>query len=437
MARLLRNRRSQPPLTSDEAAPGENGTNGTEPNSRAARPGNGWSRWPRTEPGFASTKPVTDQPSASGSMRVSGPVPAAEQAETERADADDADAPFWVNWERVDEPGNLDDYGDGMPADGPADDAVTDVDPNPVPAPRPEATPVGDPHRPSANGGKARAGSAGAGTAGTGTSGAGARAAGTGSTAGGISADGTARPAGLGEQLGSLAHLSQNPRMRTWQRRVIIAVVVGVVTGFLLHNWRWGLTLAVLAGIADTIYRSRTSFRGPAGVRLTKAQKRTARQLASLERKGYRTMHVLAIPDSVEQIDHLVIGPAGVFAIDSEDWDRRMPVRTSSHRHLWHGPRDMNDRLMHAQWEAGQAATLLSAELGHTVMVRPAMAVYGPKIPWDVAEIRDVDTFSGPRLRKYLRRRAKKRDMRLSATEVERIDQAAHVAFGREAAGPR
>ena len=41
------------------------------------------------------------------------------------------------------------------------------------------------------------------------------------------------------------------------------------------------------------------------------------------------------------------------------------------------------------------------------VTVRPAMAVYGPKIPWDVATIRDVDVFSGPRLRKYLRRRAR------------------------------
>jgi hypothetical protein len=133
----------------------------------------------------------------------------------------------------------------------------------------------------------------------------------------------------------------------------------------------------------------------------------------------------------VEQIDHLVIGPAGVFAIDSEDWDKRLPVRTSSHRQLWHGPRDMRDRLTHAQWEADQAATLLSAELGSTVLVRPAMAVYGPKIPWDVATIRDVDTFSGPGLRKYLRKRARKRDLRLSAADIERIEKAAQVAFGR------
>ena len=39
------------------------------------------------------------------------------------------------------------------------------------------------------------------------------------------------------------------------------------------------------------------------------------------------------------------------------------------------------------------------------------MAVYGPKIHWDVATIREVDVFSGPRLRKYLRRRAKNSDV--------------------------
>ncbi len=235
---------------------------------------------------------------------------------------------------------------------------------------------------------------------------------------------------GIGQHLGSLAHLSGNPRMRIWQRRIIIAVIAGVVFGILLKSWEWGLTFAVLAAIIDTVVRSRTVFSGPAGVRLTKAQRRTVRQLARMERRGYRAMHCAPIPNSQEQIDHLVVGPAGVFAIDSEDWDRRMPVRTSSHRELWHGPRSMKDRLKHARWEAQQASELLSAELGSPVTVRPTMAVYGPKIPWDVAEIRDVDVFSGPRLHKYLKRRTRRtKGQRLSASEIERIDKAAHMVF--------
>ena len=72
----------------------------------------------------------------------------------------------------------------------------------------------------------------------------------------------------------------------------------------------------------------------------------------------------------------------------------------------------MKDRLEHARWESERAADLLSGEMGKPVAVRPAMAVYGPKIPWDVATIREVDVFSGPRLRKYLRRRARNADVR-------------------------
>ncbi len=70
------------------------------------------------------------------------------------------------------------------------------------------------------------------------------------------------------------------------------------------------------------------------------------------------------------------------------------------------------------------------ARSGSPVTVRPAMAVYGPKIRWDVVTIRDVDVFSGPRLRKYLRRRARENGVRrLPPAEVERIYKAANQAF--------
>jgi Nuclease-related domain len=240
---------------------------------------------------------------------------------------------------------------------------------------------------------------------------------------------------GIGQHLGNLAHLSANPRMRAWQRRAIIAVIVGVVILFISRSWRLGLTLAVLAAIADTIYWSRRAYTRQGDGKLNAAQRRTRKQLAKLERAGYRTMHSVPIPGSDEQIDHLVVGRAGVFSIDSEAWDKRLPVRTSSHRQMYLGPQSMNHRLEHAQWESDQVARLLSGQLGSPVTVRPAMAVYGPKIPWDIATIRDVDVFSGPKLRRYLRRRAKQnRGHLLSASDVERIDKAARIAFPHQEA---
>jgi len=209
--------------------------------------------------------------------------------------------------------------------------------------------------------------------------------------------------------------------MRIWKRRVLIAIVAGLVFTF-IFTWRAGLTAAVLAGIADAIYRSRTTASIPPGIRLTGAQRRTQRQLAHMERAGYRALHSRPIPGSREQIDHFVVGPTGVYAIDSESWDKRLPVRTKNARQLWHGPFSKKDRLEHARWEAKQASDQLATELGKEVYVRPAMAVYGPQIPWTVATIRDVDVFSGNRLRKYLRRNAMMKDRpKLSAAEIEQI----------------
>ena len=252
------------------------------------------------------------------------------------------------------------------------------------------------------------------------------------------------RKEGIGHRLGSLDHIFGDTRMGAWRRRAVIAIVVGLVFTILL-NWRIGLTLAVIVAIADTIYRSRKVPPAPPGVRLTRAQKQTQRQLAKLERSGYRALHSRLIPGSGDHIDHLVIGPAGVFSIDSEAWDKKLPVRTKNARQLWHGPFSQKERLEHARWESERAAEcitshadrqLLDSLPGRSVSVRPAMAVYGPKIPWDIATIRDVDVFSGGRLRTYLRRYARQNHSRpLSPAQVEQIFRAAHAAFPNHEAG--
>jgi hypothetical protein len=145
-----------------------------------------------------------------------------------------------------------------------------------------------------------------------------------------------------------------------------------------------------------------------------------------MRRAGYLALDARPIPNSREVIDHLVVGPTGVYAIDSEKWDRQVPIRTYNGKQLWYGPENKKQRLEHAKWEARQASDLLSAALGTEIVVRPAMAVYGPKIPWDIATIRDVDVFSGPALRKYLKRRARRRGQQpLSRDEVRTLHDTA------------
>jgi Protein kinase domain/Nuclease-related domain len=204
----------------------------------------------------------------------------------------------------------------------------------------------------------------------------------------------------------TVSDLPPDTRLGSWERRAIIMLIVGLLFGILTKSWVIGLTLASVAAIVDAIYRSRKAAASyPNGGSHPGASRRTGRQLARMRRGGYLALHARPIANSLEFIDHLVIGPTGVYAIDSEKWDARQPIRTLNGNRLYHGPESKKERLEHAAWEASRASEILSGALGTEITVRPALAIYGPKIEWDIATIRDVDVFSGPELRKYLKRR--------------------------------
>jgi hypothetical protein len=207
-----------------------------------------------------------------------------------------------------------------------------------------------------------------------------------------------------------MSELGADPRLPIWIRRAFVALVVGLLIT-LWQGWRVALTAAALVAIIDTIYHSKTTSLIPAAARVSSAQRRTKRRLFALRPFGYMAVHARGIPGSDSVIDHLVVGPGGVFAVDSERWDRRLPVRTvagggsAAGPVLYHGPFSQKDRLAHARWEAAQAARLLSDELGEEITVRPAMVIYGPTVPWGVTSLRGVDVFSGRHAGKYFRSR--------------------------------
>jgi hypothetical protein len=237
----------------------------------------------------------------------------------------------------------------------------------------------------------------------------------------------TPPPAPDGQPRVGIRDLPPDVQLRFWRLRAVIMIVVGLLFGILTKSWVIGLTLAILAGIIDTLYRSRTAADHVNGASQSGAQRRTRWQLRRMRRAGYFALDARPIPGSREYIDHLVVGPTGVYAIDSEKWDSKVPVRTLNGKRLYRGPESQKDRLEHAVWEAGKASEILSAALGTDIAVRPALAIYGPRIPWDVATIRDVDVFTGKTLRKYLRRRGRQRDgvAKMTREEVRTIYETA------------
>jgi Nuclease-related domain len=220
--------------------------------------------------------------------------------------------------------------------------------------------------------------------------------------------------------------LVSNPQVRKWATRGIVALVVGVLLAIFI-DLRVGVTVAIILVIVDTVRTARLGSSVEAWQKASAVERRTERQLRGLEKKhGWRVLHARAVPKDDEgfsdgKIDHFVIGPTGIYAIDSVSWDKRLPVRAMSHKKLYHGPKDMNEQLDQARWECDQASRLISTQLGYKVPVQASVAIYGPAISWKVLRVRDVDVYSGGRARTYLRRRPKI----LNATDVERITEVA------------
>jgi len=202
-------------------------------------------------------------------------------------------------------------------------------------------------------------------------------------------------------------HLRSDPRLRVWITRLVVAFVILVAFSIGL-SWRVGLTAAIIYFAADSILRSKTTSVVPAGVRVTSAQRFTRRRLKVLQPAGYVALNARAIPGTRHVIDHVVVGPAGVFTLDSQRLDRRLPIRVIDGM-LYHGRTSMEDRIDHAQHEAKHAAALITAELGQQVRVpvRPVMVLYGPAISWMIMNVKGVDVFDGSRIGSYFRRQSK------------------------------
>jgi hypothetical protein len=227
-----------------------------------------------------------------------------------------------------------------------------------------------------------------------------------------------------------MAGLTTDPRMVWWLQRAVIAGTVGTVVG-LTVDWRLGLTLAAVVASIDAIYRSRITAVIPAAARVSSAQRRTRWRLGRLGSAGYYSLHARRIPGTGQVVEHLVIGSTGVYALDSEHWDRRLPVRATQGGRLFHGPFDQSERLGHAREVAAAASGLIGQAIGQVLTVRPAMVIYGPTIPWIVVTIDGVDIFAGRRLRRYLKRAASTpyRGRHLEDWQIELIHEAASQAL--------
>jgi Nuclease-related domain len=127
-------------------------------------------------------------------------------------------------------------------------------------------------------------------------------------------------------------------------------------------------------------------------------ERRTARLLGPLERHGWAVLHDPGVPGSRANIDHLVIGPGGVFVIDSKQY-RGQPKLDPTGR-LWHGCYSLAPALRAVSFEADQAAQVLP-DPGLAVL--PVVAVHGAQVPWGKVVMDGVPVVAAQRLPSMLR----------------------------------
>jgi hypothetical protein len=188
-------------------------------------------------------------------------------------------------------------------------------------------------------------------------------------------------------------------RTLPWRVAVILGIGVGGrVLGSLLAP-RLGLVVAALAVVAiGSGLRFRPSPDTVAWRRGAMGERRTARLLAPLERQGWAILHDLAVPRSRANLDHLVIGPGGVFVIDSKQYRGRLQLDRFGR--LWRGRHPLAPALRAVSFEADQAARVLP-DPGMAVV--PIMAVHGAQVPWGKVVVDGVPVVAGRRLPSMLR----------------------------------
>jgi len=188
---------------------------------------------------------------------------------------------------------------------------------------------------------------------------------------------------------------------RTLPWRAAATLGIGAAGGLLgsLLAPRLGLVVAALAAMATAWgLRFKPSPDAVAWRQGAAGERRTARLLAPLERQGWAILHDLALPGSRANIDHLVIGPGGVFVIDSKQYRGRLQLDAVGK--LWHGRHPLAATLGAVSWEADQAAQALP-DPGMAVV--PIVAVHGAQVPWGKVVTDGVPVIAAQRLPSMLR----------------------------------
>jgi hypothetical protein len=160
-------------------------------------------------------------------------------------------------------------------------------------------------------------------------------------------------------------------RSLAWRAPLVAAAgLAGQVLAAQAGLPRAGLVGLVVAALASWRLRFRPSEQARTWQRGAHGERHTARLLDRLTRDGFVVFHDLAVPGSPANVDHLVIGPSGVFVIDSKQWTGS--VQQGAAGLVWHNHYPLDRTLETVRWEAQVIGHLLGTQAAALVCVHGA-----------------------------------------------------------------
>jgi hypothetical protein len=160
-------------------------------------------------------------------------------------------------------------------------------------------------------------------------------------------------------------------RTLAWRAPLVAAAgLAGQVLAAQLRLPRGGLVGLAVAALVGWRLRFRLSEQARTWQRGAAGERHTARLLNRLTRDGYVVFHDLAVPDSDANVDHLVIGPTGLFVIDSKQWTGS--VHQSADGLAWHNHYRLDRTLETVRWEAETVGRLLGTRAAALLCVHGA-----------------------------------------------------------------
>lgn len=146
---------------------------------------------------------------------------------------------------------------------------------------------------------------------------------------------------------------------------VLALLAVVLVTGPVVRRVR------VVRAVPDEVDRWRRDAVG---------ERATAVAVQGLVDTGWPVCHDRSIPGSAANVDHLLVGPGGLFHLDAKMWGG--PLRWDGEQ-LWNGHHPTGREVATARWETDKVIAALSPVLpdGWVVPVRTVLVVHGSPMP--------------------------------------------------------